>query len=129
MLTHNEKRALTYLYTISCKFYTIPFIWKDGKMFLKLSQRIKFWNYFSRTLLLISLIFHFMQFVEVIREKNINGSVLRGTALLSYLTLTVFKLNVEMFKSEIIHLLNQLFHINSAWGIINTFPVLLYQTG
>ena len=116
MLTYREQRALLWIYTISCKFYTAPFTWKDGRMFVKLSHRFRFWDYFTKILILITLIFQFVDFGIVVKEKNINGSVLSGTILISHLALALFKLNLEMFQSEMVHLLNQLFYMNSAWG-------------
>ena len=116
MLTHKEQRALIWFYTISCKFCTAPFTWKCGKMFVNLNQRFRFWNSFIWMMVLINLIFQFVQFGIVIKEKNINGSALHGTFLIAYFGHAVFKLNIEKYQSEMVHLLNQLFYMNSAWG-------------
>lgn len=116
MLTQLEKRALIWFYSVICKYFT-PFLWKNGKILLQPPNTgTQLRNCIIWTLLLATLIFRLKQLSIIAQEKNFNQLVFQGTAFIGFLEVGVFKLNIEMHKSEMVLLINQAFHFNSSWG-------------
>ena len=116
MLTQLETRTLICLYCLVCKLWTIPFIWNDDVMRLKLKSSVKYWNFFTWILLLITIIFQILHFPVMVSEKNLNMLVLHGSSFLGHLVLVISKLNIWTYKIEMVHLINQIFYINTNWG-------------
>ena len=145
MLTPIEKRTFTLVYSILCKFPTIPFakddsemilklntgvkFWnyftwilipfdrKDGEMILKQNNSVKFWNYFTWILVLVTLGFQLVHFPIMIQEKNMNMLVLHGSSFVGHLVLVISKLNLWIYKLETVYLINQMFYMNATWGM------------
>ena len=118
MLTRLETRILRYTYTVCCKYWTIPWIWKGNRMVLKThpGALIRMWESFSYILLLSVTLFRIKLLPGMISEKNINGCVLNGVLLITNLGHLMLKVNVLLYKTEISQTINQVLQINSIWG-------------
>ena len=116
MLTKIETQVLFWIYTVCCKFLTIPYTWKGGRMMLKLNGNPKFYSYCTWILLVAMIIFNFVQLQVFIDEKDINASILQGSFVISYLGFVMCKLNVWLYSSELVLFINQVLYMNSFWG-------------
>ena len=124
MLTLIEKRILIWFYCAFCRFYPLPVMWKNGKMLLKPSSTgRRLWNCLTWTILLVTLTFQLVQIPIMIQEKKVNQLVVHGTLLLTHFEFVIFKLNIGLYKFEMVRLINQVFHLSSSWGI-NTLIIL-----
>ena len=117
MLTKPEREMIIWIYSLVCRFCTIPFKWKANGMLLKQNYGVKYWYYLTWTLLLVTLIFELLHFPVMIRKNNLSMVVLHGSAIVGHIVLTISKLNVWMHRSEIVQLINQVFYINTFWGM------------
>ena len=118
MFTTFEKRTLNLVYSIACKFPTIPYTRKDGEIILKVNIGVKYCNYFTWTLLFATLGLQTLHFPKMTQDKSLSMLVLHGSSFVGYLVLVITKLNIWIYKSEMVHLINQVFYMNATWGMI-----------
>ena len=86
-------------------------------MFLKpYSIRVQVWKWITWPLILVTLISQLLQLPFLIEQKEMNQLILHGTALIIHVANPMVKLNIELYKSEMAHLINHVFVINSSWG-------------
>ena len=116
MLTQIEIGKFNLIYTTCCKFYTIPISWNNRRMSLNANPSIVRWNYIAWLLLIANLIFEIKQFPALIWENNVNGVILHGAVVVGHVGYGFLKLNILLFKDEIVQLNNQVLEINSCWG-------------
>ena len=120
MLTQVETRLISWLYKVGCKHCMTPFTWTEERMILKLKPKISFvgtiWNWFISILILFSIMFEIKQMQVMIRKRELNGAILTGTLLMGQFGHLSCKLNTSRSKGELLHVINQVFQMNSNWG-------------
>ena len=116
MLTKTETKVLFGIYTVCCKFYTIPYTWEDGRMILRVNDKTKFFNYFTWILLIPMLVYNVAQLPVLIDKNDINALVLLGIFLMCYLGFAVCKINIWLCSAEMVDVINQTLCVNSTWG-------------
>ena len=111
MLTKIEMKVLDLIYSIVCKSFTVPFQWNNGSISLK--QYLNVWNYILWLLLMSSLV---LKLYMMFQTKHINELILSTIFVLSISGTIVFQLSIWLYQTELVQLINQIFHMNSCWG-------------
>ena len=123
MLAKLEFAILDRTYAICSKSITTPFKWENGKMSLKLSHSIlNTYNWITWILLLLTLFSRCIILPKIIGKGDINGSIIHGILLLYSFAAAQFKLNILLYKADLVQLINHSLHINFGWGMY----VILY---
>ena len=105
---------INFVYSLSCKSFTIPFYWTNGSISLKQNQNIVY-NYITWFLLLSCLVLRtFMMF----EEGDINKLILNGIFLMFIVINICFQLTILLYQTELVQLINQTLHMNSCWGTL-----------
>ena len=122
MLTEIEMRMLSLVYFICSKSPTVPSVFKDGRMFLKSNSWIYLIKQLIAFLVLVSvMVLKLMKFPDIIRQRNFTGLIIHGFALTIATALAVCKLNIWLYKGEMITVINQVLSVNSVWGKVLSF--------
>lgn len=120
MLSKIESRILSGIYSLCCHHFAVPLTWADGKMHLKLKTTqnalVKLWNFVTYALLGTIISFQIKQLVVMIKNEDINGSIVNITLLMAHFGNLIFKFNIWLYQSELAHIINQVLQINKYWG-------------
>ena len=117
MITQLERERIVWIYSFLSKFPAIPFTCRSGKFMLKQESDLKYWNYITWILILLVIAFHVSLFPFMLRKENLNMLVQHGSVFLAVLVLLIAKLNIWIYKPEMVKLMNEVFYINKHWGM------------
>ena len=118
MLTKLETRILSRIYSLSSKYGKLPFTWKAGEIAVKPNQSTSesIWNGITDVLLLSIVIFQIKQIRVMFENGDINGLVLPATLMVCHLSHLAYKLNMRLYKDELVQMIHQVLQMNSKWG-------------
>ena len=118
MLTRVEMMALNWIYVHCTKSFPVPFEWENRKMSLKLNHNItNIYNCITWIVLLLTLASRCIMLPKIIDKGDINGSIIHGLLWLYNISAAVLKLNILLYKADLVQLINQSLLINSVWGM------------
>ena len=112
MLTRLEMKILNLVYNFSCRFITIPFRWKNAEMSLKSKPRIPY-------IISIRLLILFGQVLKtsiMFQIYDINGLIFGGLSMMGCACVVIFQINIWLYQTQFVELINQILHVNSTWG-------------
>ena len=112
MLTQVEMKVLKLAYSFSCKSLTIPFCWKNDRISLKKNNNI-LCNYVMWFLLLPFLV---VKTCILFQKNDINELINNGIFVLYIVANIANQLTVQLYKNELVQLVNGTLEINSCWG-------------
>ena len=122
MLTKVEMEILDLTFIACCnKGFTIPFAWTNGRMVVDTNPKVLICNWISWILLIPTIIFEFKQIPVLISDNDINGLILHGILTMFHVNLTIIKVNIWLFKEDMVQLVNHMLHINWTWGTIMNY--------
>ena len=114
MLTKLDWTIFTWIYVTWSKFFFVtPFTWENGKVTMTVNRK---YNYITWALLLLSLTYKFKQLLPLMETQDFNGLVLHGISLTIFIASVIEKLSILLNSTEMVRLINEVLHINSAWG-------------
>jgi len=114
MLTEGETQVLNWIYSMSCKFPTIPFKWKNNRMYMKRPSHL--FNYGVWILTISRFCFQFKQMSVMTRSTDINGMIPFAILHLFSGGHIIVKFIISIFKVEFAELINDILRANSNWG-------------
>ena len=112
MLTQLEMKVLDLVYRFSCKSFTIPFCWENGRISIKKNRNI-LTNYIIWLLLLPFLV---LKTLMLFQQNDINELIIYGIFVLGILANITNQLTVQLYKNELVQLVNGTLHMNLCWG-------------
>ena len=115
MLTQFEMELLNWIYIVTCKSFTVPFHWNKGYISIKKKPRQLF-NFIAWIILLSTLTFKLSQFSNIIRDQDVNGGILHSISTLAVAANIILRLNIWVFKEDLVILINHTLLLNSSWG-------------
>jgi len=117
MLAEIELKILYSIYFVSSTKYTkLPFGWVDGKLNSHPNNHRKFYNNILILTILCHLAYCFKSFSEHIHKGNINASIVQMIFIIGYSGHFILRVNLLIFKAEIVRLINGSLMINTNWG-------------
>ena len=112
MLTQLEMKVLDLVYRFSCKSFTIPFCWENGRISIKKNRNI-LTNYIIWLLLLPFLV---LKTLMLFQQNDVNELIINGILVLGILANITNQLTVQLYKNELVQLVNGTLHMNLCWG-------------
>ena len=115
MLSESELKSLDSIFQISCKSFTIPLVWNKGRLSLKPNQH-RLSNSIVWLLIVSTIIYKIIKLPSLAEGNDIIGSTSQLYSFIGVLSNSIFRLNIALYKTELVELLNRTFYINSVWG-------------
>jgi len=115
MLTDLELKVMDWVYRWSCKYFTIPLSWQNGRITLKFNHWVLS-NCFMFILPISTLSFMLFQYSALMDKKDVNASMMYGVLLIYYISLLSYKLCTWIFRKQIVRLINETLLVNTVWG-------------
>ena len=128
MLTQVELKTLNLAYRFSCKSFTLPFCWKNGSISLKKNRNILH----NCIIWLLLLPFLALKTCMLFQQNDINDLIIYGIFVLGILANISNQLTAQLYKNELVQLVNGILHLNLYWGKFikcNTFHLKLFLIG
>jgi len=116
MLTELELRVLDFVYSILSKSPALPINWKNKELSLK-TNGSRVFNFSTWILVLPVLGYKLAQLPELIRRKDLNGTILHSFFLIGAMGNAVQSLSIWIYKSDLVYLVNQVLSVNAQWGM------------
>jgi len=124
MITAIEAQILDWVYSATCsKIMQFPFCWRNGRLFPKLNHGSVHHICIS-CILLAEAVWSLVCLWERIGQRNINGSLIQALSMLRYFVHFIWRLNIWIYRTELIQVTNQSLSINFTWGIQNYFKAI-----
>ena len=115
MLTRIEMKMLDRIYSTCCKFFTVPFTWRNRKVSMK-HKKWRLHNTITWFLLLTTFGVKVRSVFFALENQDIDGSILQALFAIASGSQILFKLNIWIYEEELIRIIQQVFYINSCWG-------------
>jgi len=141
MLTINEKIYFSRILQFCCKYLalSVPFTWNNERLDLKLKQGVlsRLYNILIWSTIFLALGFKITKVKGMLEKRDFRGLILTWIFLVKDSSHFFLKLNISMYRVELVRLINQVFRINSCWGEIlrfialtkrSTLPIIVYLT-
>jgi len=118
MLSSIEVKVLDCVYSmVRCYSSLIPLGWKNGKLLLRPTTRRSQLSQNIMTCLVASeLIMRIMEIMSLSKERAINEIILQSVFLMRLCALLVLRLNIRIFSTQLVQLINECFHLDYKWG-------------
>jgi len=119
MLSELEIRLLDWVYSAcSSKVSIVSLEWKNNIVSLKLKSR-RICSLLICSILIFEAFISFTKLTALKQQKKINLSILQTIFLIRFLEHIFTRSNFEIFKLEMVRVINKSFCIDTTWGIKN----------
>jgi len=118
MLSAVEVKVLDCVYS-PVRYYSslIPLGWEDGKMILRpTTRRTQMLQIIVTCLVLSEIIMCIIQVMSLKDKGDVNEIILQIIFLTRPAALLVLRLNIWIFSTQLVKLINQCSNVNSKWG-------------
>ena len=116
MITQLENNVLHWVYsTTSSRILRYPLHWENGRIFPNPNYGRLQTAVFA-CIILFQIPFSIMQLPSRIDRGNVNASILQVIYTLKHVGHFIVRMDIWIFQSELIQVINQSLDINSIWG-------------
>jgi len=116
MLSEIDKRVLNGIYSvIGSKYISSPITWNNSRMSQK-SNYGRRHSFMFAVIIFCEFTLRLKQLLFTISEKDIIGSIIQSIYTARPVLHLIFRLNIWIFKTNFIRLVNQTLAVDSIWS-------------